>query len=573
MTPTFDTVALDRLAADYWDAQLELSPLFATTLGDRRFDALVPPVRDEDLARGRARVTEILERLDGLGDAPPGPAAVTASELREAIRNELSVIDSGLHRWSVDPSDGIPTQYLDVPSFQSVRTVADGEAMIARWHAMAAGTRAYAGNLRESLADGLVACSAPVARTVDILDGVLAMPDDEWPLLTPIAASDETARWTSADRDRFAAGLRAAVADDVRPAFATLRDVLAEEILPAARPPERPGIAYLPDGDAAYRAMIRVHTSLDLEPADVHALGLAEIERIDAELIALTGRVLGTRTLADGIAHLRDDPALRFTTEDEVYDFAVDALARANEAVPGWFGRLPRARCEVVRMPAHEQQHSTIAFYRQPAMDGSRPGQYSVNTYAPDTRPRYEAAVLAFHESVPGHHLQIAIGQELEGIPDFRRNLGTTAFFEGWGLYTERLADDMGLYAGDLDRIGVLSFDAWRASRLVVDTGMHALGWTRDQAVAFMLAHTALAPNNIANEVDRYIAWPGQALAYKIGQLELLRLRDEARTALGAAFDIRAFHDAVLGNGALALPTLRSVVTAWAHRDRTGAPA
>jgi uncharacterized protein (DUF885 family) len=201
-------------------------------------------------------------------------------------------------------------------------------------------------------------------------------------------------------------------------------------------------------------------------------------------------------------------------------------------------------------------------------MDGSRPGQYYVNTSEPRTRPRYEAAVLAYHESVPGHHLQIAIAQELEGLPAFRRNLGTTAFWEGWGLYTERLADEMGLYASDLDRIGVLSFDAWRGSRLVVDTGMHALGWTRDRAVRFMLEHTALGPNNIENEVDRYIAWPGQALAYKMGQLELLRLRDEARSTLGPAFDIRAFHDAVLGNGALALPTLRSVVAGWAASSR-----
>jgi uncharacterized protein (DUF885 family) len=222
-------------------------------------------------------------------------------------------------------------------------------------------------------------------------------------------------------------------------------------------------------------------------------------------------------------------------------------------------------------MPPHEQEHSTIAYYRQPAMDGSRPGQYYVNTSAPTTRPRYEAAVLAYHESVPGHHLQIAIGQELEDLPAFRRNLGTTAFFEGWGLYTERVSDEMGLYAGDLDRIGVLSFDAWRASRLVVDTGMHALGWTRDQAVEFMLTHTALAPNNIGNEVDRYIAWPGQALAYKLGQLEILRLRDEARAALGDRFDIRAFHDTVLGNGALALPTLRSVVETWAASEGAAA--
>ncbi len=563
MTPTTDPDALDQLAADFWDTAMELNPLFATSLGDHRFDASVGPVADQDVAAGRARLAALLDRLEALGEPLEGESRITASELGETIRNELAAIDTGMHRWSVDPSEGIPTGYLNVPSYQALRSPADGDAMVARWHAMAGAARAYAANLRESLAEGLVACDAPVARVVDILDGVLAVPDEQWPLLAPLQALDEADGWSAADRERFAAGLRTAVAGDVRPAFLALRDTLVGQVLPNARPADRPGIGHLPGGDAAYRAAIRLHTSLDLEPADVHALGLAEIDRIDGELLALTRRALGTRTLADGIARLRDDPALRFGTEDEVYDFAVDALARANDAVPGWFGRLPKAPCVVERMAQHEAEHSTIAYYRQPAMDGSRPGQYYVNTSAPDTRPRYEAAVLAFHESVPGHHLQIAIGQELDGLPSFRRNLGTTAFVEGWGLYTERLADEMNLYATDLDRIGVLSFDAWRASRLVVDTGMHALGWTRDRAVSFMLEHTALAPNNIDNEVDRYISWPGQALAYKVGQLEILRLRDEARATLGRAFDVRAFHDAVLGNGALALPTLRSVVEAW----------
>jgi uncharacterized protein (DUF885 family) len=213
-----------------------------------------------------------------------------------------------------------------------------------------------------------------------------------------------------------------------------------------------------------------------------------------------------------------------------------------------------------VPIPPHEEKHSTIAYYREPAADGARPGQYYVNTYAPETRPRYEAETLAFHESVPGHHLQIAIAQELEGLPAFRRFGGTTAYIEGWGLYTERLSEEMGLLSGETDRFGVLSFDAWRASRLVVDTGIHALGWTRQQAIDFMAAHTALGENNIGNEVDRYIAWPGQALAYKLGQLELLRLRAEAGDRLGDRFDIRVFHDAVLEGGALPLPALREAV-------------
>src|SRR5436309_3259939 len=193
----------------------------------------------------------------------------------------------------------------------------------------------------------------------------------------------------------------------------------------------------------------------------------------------------------------------------------------------------------------------------------TRPGRYYINTHAPETRPRYEAEVLAYHESIPGHHLQIAIAQGLEGLPAFRKHLGVTAFTEGWGLYTERLADEMGLYTADLDRIGVLSYDAWRACRLVVDTGMHAMGWTRKQAIDFMLANTALAENNIVNEVDRYIAWPGQALAYKVGQLEIRRLRADAEKRLGPRFDLRAFHDAVLENGAVSLQTLRTAIDGY----------
>ena len=288
--------------------------------------------------------------------------------------------------------------------------------------------------------------------------------------------------------------------------------------------------------------------------------GLEEIRRIDAEFVELGARLLGTDGLQPTLKALREDPALYFTTRDEVADVARASLERANAAVGDWFGLLPKTPCEVVVMPAHEEKHSTIAYYREPAGDGSRPGQFYINTYAPETRPRYEAETLAFHESVPGHHLQIALAQELEHLPDFRRFWGSTAYIEGWGLYTERLSEEMGLLTSELARFGVLSFDAWRASRLVVDTGIHALGWTRQAAIDYLAAHTALGLNNVANEVDRYIAYPGQALAYKVGQLELLRLRAEARARQGDRFDIRRFHDAVLGEGALPLPVLRQVV-------------
>src|SRR5947207_10204284 len=243
--------------------------------------------------------------------------------------------------------------------------------------------------------------------------------------------------------------------------------------------------------------------------------GRCEVAQINRELEALGEKALGTKYRAEILKKLRTDPALYFRTRDEVEDKARQALARARRAIPRYFGRLPQAECAVLRIEPHEEKPPTMAHYRSPAADGSRPGRYYINTYAPETRPRYEAEVLAYHESIPGHHLQIAIAQELEGLPAFRKHLGVTAFTEGWGLYTERLADEMGLYTADLDRIGVLSYDAWRACRLVVDTGMHAMGWTRKQAIDFMLANTALAENNIVNEVDRYIASPSQASADK----------------------------------------------------------
>jgi uncharacterized protein (DUF885 family) len=319
----------------------------------------------------------------------------------------------------------------------------------------------------------------------------------------------------------------------------------------------------VPDGLACYDRLIKVHTSLPLAADEIHRIGLEEVARVRAEMTALGSKLFGTSDLAAIQKRLRLDAALYFGTRDAVENKAEQALRRAEAALPHWLGHLPRTPCVVKRVEAYEEKDTTIAYYRQPAVDGSRPGTYYINTYAPTTRPRYEAEVLAFHESVPGHHTQIAIAQEMSGLPEFRKHLGPTAFVEGWALYTERLADEMGLYSNDLDRMGMLSFDAWRATRLVVDTGLHVKGWSRQQAIKYMLDNTALAPNNIDNEVDRYIGWPGQALAYKLGQREIMALRKEAQDHLGGAFDIRSFHDHVLANGAVSLKVLREQVEAW----------
>jgi uncharacterized protein (DUF885 family) len=565
---------LARLAQEFWVGTLAAHPIEATALGEWGHDDAVDDISPEAIERDRTRLLDVAARARAIPVADlAGEDLVTRTALIDEAEGDAAVLGEHLDDWTVDVVNGWPTAIQNVPSFQTADTPERAAAMVERWRAFGGLIDQLTDNLRCGLQDGRVATYTPVSRVIDLLTTTLATPDDESALLQPLRAGADggsaAPAGSAAQRAAFGEALTAAVHDRIRPALARHRAFLADDVLPRARPDDRPGIGHLPGGEAAYRTLVRRHTTLDLAPEALHATGLAEVERINAEMAALGGRVLGVGSRAEALVRLRGDPAMHFSTRAEVEATARAALDRANAAVPAWFGRLPVAPCVVVPMPAHEEEHSTIAYYRQPASDGSRPGQYYLNTSHPESRPRYEAECLAFHEAVPGHHLQIAIAQELTGLPDFRRHLGATAFWEGWGLYTERLSNEMGLYTGDLDRIGMLSMDAWRACRLVVDTGMHALGWTRQAAIDYMVANSALAPNNIANEVDRYIVWPGQALAYKAGQLEMLRLRAEAEARLGARFDVRAFHDALLGHGAISLTSLRGVVEAWAGSSGT----
>jgi uncharacterized protein (DUF885 family) len=556
---------LSALAEEYWEGRLRERPVFATVIGDRRYDDRLVDITPEGRARSTARLADLEARLRTIPQGPLRAAdRVTRSELANVIRKELEQLRCNLEEWTVDPLEGPQVSLLNIESYQPVRTAEEGRAMVARWRAMGPYLDDHMANLRRGLEADKMPVRACVAKVVEQLEDLAAKPTEEWALLKP--AQPPHPDWSEADVAAFHEGLAEAVDDRFRPAILRYLDALKRDFLPQSRPDERPGIMHVPDGTDAYRRLIRVYTGLDLDPDEIHETGLREVARINQETEDLGERVIGTRDRRAILRRLRTDPDLHFATRDEVEAKAREALARARAAIPRFFGRLPKAPCDVVRMGEHEEKHSTIAYYRQPAADGSRPGRYYVNTYAPETRPRYEAEVLAFHESIPGHHLQIAIAQELEDVPAFRRHLGITAFVEGWGLYTERLSDEMGLYTADLDRIGVLSYDAWRACRLVVDTGMHAKGWTRGQAIDFMVENTALAENNIVNEVDRYIAWPGQALAYKVGQLEIRRLRAEAERRLGSRFDLRAFHDAVLGNGAVSLETLRGLIDGYITR-------
>jgi uncharacterized protein (DUF885 family) len=525
---------------------MRAAPTWATSLGDRRFDDRLSDISPAGYATERERRQDVLARAKTIDPSTLGSAdRVTRRLLIEECETWIATDACRFEEWTVDPMGGPQTELLNLPELTPLRTKAEADAYVKRVQAMAPFLDQHVANLKRGLASGRTATVDAVMKTLAQLDRLAELPENDWtffePLRTPGAIGSKE------DVARTEAAIATAIRDEVQPAFERYRTFLRTQVLPAARPQDKAGLVALPGSRECYSPAIRNHTSLELTPEELHALGKSEITRIRAELSALGQKVLGTSDVAEIQRRLRTDPAMQFKSAEQIEAKAREALTRAQAAVPKWFGVTPRAACEVRPMGMHEAPQSTIAYYQQPALDGSRPGIYKLNTYKPETRPRYEAEALAFHESIPGHHLQIAIAQEMGGLPEFRKHTGTTAYGEGWGLY----------------RIGILSFDAWRASRLVVDTGIHAFGWTRQQAIDYMMENTVLAANNIENEVDRYISWPGQAVAYKVGQLEMLRLRERAKQQLGQRFDIRAFHDVVLSQGAVTLPVLREQVEAW----------
>ena len=553
---------LAALAGEYWEQRLQADPIEATEIGDRRFDDRMPDLTPEAHERELARLRGLRGRVAALDEGHQTPGdRVTRGLLLGEIDADLARGECHLDEWSVDPRDGPQVAFLQLAELQTVNSVGQAHAMAARWRKMGPTIDEEIANLRRGLAAGKVATREAVTHVIAQLDQLLAKPDAEWPLRAPAAA--ERPSWSEASRRSFAADLDAAIAGSIRPAFTRYRAALSDEILPRARDQAHVGLSNVPGGAACYPRLIQVHTSLALTPDEIHQFGLAEVARLRGEVIRLGGQLLHTTDFDEVRRRLQSDPALFFQTRDQVEAKASAALARSTAAMPRFLGQLPRATCSVRRIAAYEEADSPIAYYRPPAIDGSRAGSYYINTSDPATRPRYEAEALAFHESIPGHHVQITIAQELTGLPEFRKHVGVTAFVEGWGFYAEHLADELGLYSGPLDRLGMLSLELWRAGRLVVDTGMHAFGWSRQRAIDYLESNTIIAHNNVVNEVDRYIGWPGQALAYKIGQREILALRAQAEKGLGARFDRRAFHDLVLGSGAVSLPVLRAQVATW----------
>jgi uncharacterized protein (DUF885 family) len=549
--------AIDDLTNEMTEAILDQVPAVATVFGVRGHrDSLLTDYRAEAEPAVEARLGDIVARTRALDAATLTPQQRITARVIEGLADEvLTRFHARLVEFTI--CDNFSAPAIELLVILPMTTLADAEqceAYLRRLNAVPDALAALADRHRAGLAAGLLPVRRLVDDAIEFFDRYLGNDGD--PLRRPTSPD-------SVDGADFAARREDIISTVVRPAYAQYRDMLRAELAPVARDLDHPGLCWLPGGDAIYADLIRLHTTTTRTAGELHELGLRVVAELEKEYREIGSRVFGLDDPAQIFQRLRTDPDLRWKNPDEPVQAAKEAMARAETAAPQWFGRLPSQRCEIQRVPDDEAPGASGAYYMPPAVDGSRPGIFFTNTYNAQERDRYGSESTTFHEAVPGHHFQCTIAQELPDMPLLRQLAPFTAYAEGWGLYAERLADEMGLYSDDIARLGMLSNDSMRATRLVVDTGLHAKGWNRQQAVEYMTENSAMMPVEIDSEVDRYIAEPGQALAYMVGRIEIQRLRAEAEAALGDRFDIRAFHDVVLGSGSVPLNVLESLVKEW----------
>jgi uncharacterized protein (DUF885 family) len=556
---------LDRLSDEFFDVVHTADPFGATQVGASGFDDLVPDPSRAGAARDAERIGRVSAALDSIDAGLLGEAGrvnhAVLGHLAWAARSDL---EHGLWEANAGAGGYVSPQAM---AFMSVPTaLLDSAEAVAGYLRRLRGLGGYfdAAALRYTQArhDGRISTEVGTRQAIEQIEGHIGR-DVTQDVMVTVRLPEGT------DEAAFRREAAAIVEGEIRPALRRLVACLSEEMLPAARSDEQVGICFVPGGPEGYRAAVRRHTTTGLDPEEIHQIGLDCLAALGEEWAELGGRVLGVTDVPEILRRLREDTSLRFTDSAQIVATVTEALRRAEEARDGWFPRFDIPDCVIEEIDPVEAGNAPLAYYRPPAAGGLRPGAHCVLTTEPRQRYVYEYEALSFHESTPGHHLQVASAQTLTGLPAFRRFLDAEVcgYVEGWGLYCERLADEMGLYTSDLQRLGMLSFDALRACRLVVDTGMHHHGWSRSQAMEFMWQNTATTQANVRNEIDRYIGWPGQALAYMVGRREIQRLRAQAEASLGAEFDIRAFHGVVLGNGAVPLAVLDELVTDWAREE------
>ncbi|MGA9797778.1 MAG: DUF885 family protein [Terriglobales bacterium] len=544
---------------EQWQYELRTSPEEATSLGDNRYNDRLKDRSPEFYQSDLEMTRKFLDRFEALN--PAGFSAQDALSRELMIRNlRQDVEEARFKPWEmpVNQMEGPHLGWLEMVTLTPFATVKDYDDYVSRLRQIPRALDQVTGNMRQGIKDRLMPPRYLLEKVAIQTQEIADTKAGASPFAAPI--NKFPAGISVADQKRLRSAVLAAISSEVLPAYNRFAAFVRDEYAPHGR--TDPGVWALPDGAERYRFEIRRMTTTDLTPEEIHQIGLKQLAETEAEMLALAHK-LGFSNLASLNQHIKDDRKFYATSGQQVLDLYTKYTHQMEAQLPKLFGRLPQNKLEVIPMDPFRAKNAVPADYSPGAQDGSRPGHINVNEYDPEHRLTLNIEAIAYHEGVPGHHLQISIGQELKDLPPFRKNGEYTAFVEGWALYSERLGKEIGFYQDPYSDYGRLENEMWRDIRLVIDTGVHEKRWSRDQMVEYFHRYTAMDEPNVQSEVDRYIAWPGQALAYKLGQLEILRLREEARQKLGAKFDLRAFHDEVVGSGPLPLGVLRSQVESW----------
>jgi len=557
--------ALHDIFHDYWEQTLKRQPEFASSLGDKRYNDQVSDYSVKAINDWLAVEQEMLLKL----------AAIDATGLpdQDQISRELLIHDltddqesAEFKEWEmpVNQMGGIYSTYPQLVAQLSFTTAKDYDDWIARLRAIPHAFDQVTANMSLGIDEKRVPPRYLLEKTLEHVKQLATQKPEDSPLALPLKKFPESI--SPAEQTRIKTEMLAAISKQVLPAYQRFARFLEVAYIPAGR--SEPGISSIPDGARYYRFRVKQSTTTNLTPDQIHQIGLDEVKTDEAEMLAIAQK-LGFQDLKSFRESLKSNPKLKATSREQLLDTYRGYLGPMQAKLPQLFGRLPKSPFEVVPVPDYREKTSAPAYYEPGTADGSRPGRLFINTYNATDRDLYQVEDIAYHEGLPGHHLQISISRELQGMPDFRKFGGYNAFDEGWGLYSERLGKDVGFYKDPYSDYGRLQGDIWRAIRLVVDTGVHSQHWTREQMVDYFHQHSTIDETSIQAEVDRYIAWPGQALAYKVGQLEILKLREQAKKELGDKFDIRAFHDHVIDSGALPLDVLDERITTWIKNQKS----
>lgn len=564
---------LNRLFADYWEEGLKLNPMSALYQGDNRFlDKFDESLTDAYLASSIALNNKYLEALKQFNPAAlSGQDRISYDMFKYLRERDKHFYASGLFEMArelpIDQFGGLHNEFASQASGNSIypfHSVDDYEKNLTRADNFARWADQAIMRMKEGVARGVVQPRIVVERMLPQLMAQIEGPVEESVFFLPVKNMPKA--FGAADRDRLTAAYREKITNVIRPAYQRLHSYLKTEYMPRARATS--GVGSLPGGDKFYAYYVNYSTTTDMTPQQIHQIGLSEVNRIMGEFEKTRTEVGFKGSLLQFFAANRSDPALHFRSRQEVVDSYEALRSRINAKLPLLFDVMPKADYVIKPVPQFSEKSQAGAYYQSPSEDGSRPGQFWINTYMPSQRPKFLMTTLSLHEASPGHHFQISIAQESPNMPSFRKFDGSVAYVEGWALYAETLGYEMGLYSDPWQNYGHLDDEILRANRLVVDTGLHSMGWTREQAIKWMLDHSSISEVEAVSEVERYMSTPGQALAYKIGQLEISRLRAKAEQELGPRFDIRQFHNQVLLNGSMPLTILGEHITNWIEKSK-----